>query len=289
MSLGFTGFDYDRASAIREDEVKLAALRQEPSSKTYLLFKDEIFIKDNNPLFKINEEGVFLGLFAGQARFATALTEKEASELKTYGYLTNDLRSLAVQNIMDEAHLAALASAKSLFHWHNTHKYCGSCGGETRMKKAGFQRDCPKCEAQHFPRTDPVVIMLPVKGDMCLMGRQARFPQGTYSALAGFMEPGESVEMAVKREIQEEVGIETGDVKLILNQPWPFPASLMLGCMAQATSQTLNIDYLELEDARWFSKEDCHMMLAKTHPQGFIAPPPLAIAHHLIKAFLDDK
>jgi len=131
--------------------------------------------------------------------------------------------------------------------------------------------------------------MLATEGGRCLMGRQARFAQGMYSALAGFIEPGETMEDAVRREIHEEAGIRTGRVTYLATQPWPFPASLMIGCLAEATSTTLDVDRTELEDARWFSKDDCRLMLSNAHPEGFICPPKMAIAHHLIRSWAIDQ
>ena len=136
---------------------------------------------------------------------------------------------------------------------------------------------------QHFPRTDPVVIMLAVDGDDCLLGRQPRFPKGMYSALAGFVEPGETIEAAVRREILEEAGVACGAVRYFASQPWPFPSSLMIGCFAEARSRAIAIDRTELEDARWFSREETLALLEKRHPDGLAAPIPMAIAHHLMK------
>ena len=139
------------------------------------------------------------------------------------------------------------------------------------------------CKALHFPRTDPVVIMLAVDGDACLLGRQPRFPKGMYSALAGFLEPGETIEASVRREIKEETGVICGAIQYFASQPWPFPASLMIGCFAQAESRSLEIDRLELEDARWFSREEARALIERRHPDGLSAPTPMAIAHHLLK------
>ena len=135
----------------------------------------------------------------------------------------------------------------------------------------------------HFPRTDPVVIMLAVDGDDCLLGRQPRFPKGMYSSLAGFVEPGETIEAAVRREILEESGVVCGEVRYFASQPWPFPSSLMIGCFAEARSRAVAVDRTELEDARWFSRAETRELLERRHPAGLAAPIPMAIAHHLIK------
>ena len=176
-----------------------------------------------------------------------------------------------------------LAAAKALMHWHARHRFCSNCGAPTEVAVAGWRRDCPVCKAMHFPRTDPVVIMLAVDGDACLLGRQPRFPKGMYSALAGFVEPGETIEAAVRREIREEAGVACGAVQYFASQPWPFPASLMIGCFAEAESRSLEVDRVELEDARWFSRDEAIALLERRHPDGLTAPTPMAIAHHLLK------
>jgi NAD+ diphosphatase len=156
------------------------------------------------------------------------------------------------------------------------------------MASAGYRRDCPACGAQHFPRTDPVAIMLVTDGERCLLGRQPRFPAGMYSCLAGFIEPGETIEDAVRREIREEAGIRVGPVTYLASQPWPFPASLMIGCRGEALTTDIVREEEELEDCRWFSLDEARAMLASTHPDGLLAPNPIAIAHHLLKAFVEE-
>ena len=176
-----------------------------------------------------------------------------------------------------------LAAAKALMHWHAHHRFCANCGALTDVAVAGWRRDCKVCKATHFPRTDPVVIMLAVDGDACVLGRQPRFPKGMYSALAGFVEPGETIEAAVRREIWEEAGVACGAVQYFASQPWPFPASLMIGCFAEARDRSLKVDQVELEDARWFTREEAVALLEKRHPDRLAAPTPVAIAHHLLK------
>jgi NAD+ diphosphatase len=175
-----------------------------------------------------------------------------------------------------------------MLDWHQRHRFCANCGERSRVSSAGWRRDCAACGAQHFPRVDPVVIMLAVDGDRCLLGRQPRFAVGMYSALAGFLEPGETIESAVRREIMEEAGISCGEVTYFASQPWPFPSSLMIGCFAQARDTDIVVDLTELEDARWFSRAEVAQMLADTHPGGMSSPKPFAIAYHLMKAFVED-
>jgi NAD+ diphosphatase len=198
-----------------------------------------------------------------------------------------DMRSIAMQGLVDPATVAILGQAKAMAHWHARHGFCANCGQPSRIAVAGWRRDCPSCHAQHFPRTDPVVIMLAVDGERCLLGRQARFPKNMYSALAGFLEPGETVEEAVRREIREEAGIVCDEVRYLASQPWPFPASLMIGCLARAASFDITLDDEELEEARWFPREEVRAMYEKRHPDGLLAPNPMAIAHHLLKFWLE--
>src|SRR5262249_46686422 len=194
-----------------------------------------------------------------------------------------DLRSIAVQGRVAEEHLPPLAEAKALLTWHARHRFCAVCGAATAPVEGGWRRHCPSCQSEHFPRTDPVVIMLVVDGERCLLGRQARFLPGMWTCLAGFVEPGENIEEAVRREILEEACIRVGRVVYFASQPWPFPMSLMIGCHAQATSTEIVVDLTELEGARWFDRDSVAKMLMKQHPEGLTTPPPVAIAHHIIR------
>src|SRR5262249_55827145 len=166
-----------------------------------------------------------------------ALPRESVDTLKgNSDYVVTDLRSVAVQGMVDDDHLGQLAEAKAMLLWHRRHRFCANCGAASTMTQGGWRRDCPSCEAQHFPRTDPVVIMLAISGDRCLLGRQARFLTGMWSCLAGFLEPGETIEAAVRRETREEAGIACGKVTYFASQPSPVPMSLMIGCHAQASS-----------------------------------------------------
>ena len=215
---------------------------------------------------------------------ATAFSTAEFSSRRAATISSSiDLRSIAAGGLVPADQASMLASAKALMHWHARRRFCSNCGQLTEVSAAGWRRECKNCGMQHFPRTDPVVIMLAVDGDDCLLGRQPRFPKGMYSALAGFVEPGETIEAAVRREILEESGIACGEVRYFASQPWPFPSSLMIGCFAQASSRALAIDRTELEDARWFSRAETLALLERRHPDGLAAPIPMAIAHHLLK------
>jgi NAD+ diphosphatase len=225
---------------------------------------------------------ILLGVTPEGPRFAgSALADVErAEDIKAI-----DLRSLAIQGALDLGDLAALAQARSYLYWHAGNRFCGRCGGELAMLRGGVSRICKNCGTEFFPRVDPVVIMLAVDGERCLLGRQPRFAPGMYSALAGFLEPGETIEEAVRREVKEEAGIAIGRVAYHSSQAWPFPSSLMIGCHAEALSATVERDAAELEDCRWFSREEVQLMLSDTHPEGLKTPPRMAIAHQLIATF----
>jgi NAD+ diphosphatase len=200
-----------------------------------------------------------------------------------------DLRSIAIQGLVAAEHLPPLAEAKAMLHWHARHRFCSNCGTATDLVEGGWKRLCPACKGEHFPRTDPVVIMLAVRGDRGLLGRSGRFAATMWSCLAGFVEPGESVEDAVRRETLEEAGIRCGRVRYLFTQPWPFPMSLMIGCHAEALNDDITMDRNELVDARWFTKEECAAMLLRRHPEKLTTPPPVAIAHHIIREWVESE
>jgi NAD+ diphosphatase len=193
------------------------------------------------------------------------------------------LRPILLEGRLPAVEVSRFAQARSLVHWHARHGFCANCGVKTVMQDAGYRRHCSTCQTDHFPRTDPVVIMVAVHDNAILLGRQSAWPAGMYSALAGFMEPGETIEQAVCRETLEEAGVRLTDVHYVASQPWPFPASLMIGVIGEAAERTLTVDKTELEDARWFPIVEARQMLARTHPGQLYAANPYAIAHHLIK------
>jgi NAD+ diphosphatase len=197
-----------------------------------------------------------------------------------------ELRAIMTRLSPRDAEIAA--TARAILTWHSTHGFCARCGAKSTVTEAGWQRDCAACGGRHFPRTDPVVIMLITHGDEVLVGRSPFWPEGMYSLLAGFVEPGETVEAAVRREVLEEAGIVVGRVDYLSSQPWPYPASLMLGCKGVALSQDITVDPEELEDARWISRDEMLVVHAGQHPQ--IAPARKgAIAHFLIENWLSDQ
>jgi len=315
FGFSFHGNPLDRVSERREDADFLAALRARPDARALLIAREmPIFAKGEHPepllpVTTIAALGgarleVLLGLEPSGAPVFAALLPDSAVEQRadnSDGFLDRrelfvpgrddlelvDLRSIAVQGLLPSETIAILGQAKAVTHWHARHGFCPNCGAPTRVAAAGWRRECEVCKTHHFPRTDPVVIMLAVDGERCLLGRQARFPKRMYSALAGFVEPGETIEEAVRREIHEEARIDCGAVAYVASQPWPFPASLMIGCLAQAKSREIVIDGLELEDARWFEREEVRAMFEKRHPEGLAAPNPMAIAHHLLRFWLN--
>lgn len=205
------------------------------------------------------------------------------------GFRYTDYRSIYIAGMLDEGAIGALAQGAALLAWHRSHKHCSRCGAESEMADGGYKRICPNCEAQHFPRTDPVVIMLTVSkdGDRALLGRSPHFPDGMYSCLAGFVEPGETLEDAVRRETREEAGVAVGAVLYHASQPWPFPYSMMIGMYGQAESDAIVVDD-ELDDARWFSRDEVRQMIAGTHVDGLRMPPRGAIAWRLVEDWVND-
>jgi NAD+ diphosphatase len=314
--VGFTGSHLDRAGNPRRDPAWLAGQRARPDARFLVLRELKTLVDISAKPARIAWVDrawadahaalpcIFLGLDAdGLPHFALdADTAGDAAALHAETTKYIDVRSIAAQLQPQEA--AVLAQARSLVDWHQRHGFCAQCGSRTEAADAGYMRKCTSesCGAQHFPRTDPVVIMLAVRRDeetgeeMVLMGRQSRMPPGMYSALAGFMEPGESLEEAVRREIMEESGIRTGHVRYLISQPWPFPSSLMIGCIAEATSQEITVDATELDDARWFRRSELPAMLERgkqrlpteqlTADEPPWMPPPLSLAHQIARLWL---
>ncbi|MDR5782838.1 NAD(+) diphosphatase [Caballeronia sp. LZ065] len=295
-AIGFTLDPLDRVSQKRDDDAFVATLRDDPATR-FLLFVNNVplFKRANghDPLFDTREaarfgtplQSVFLGREADRRSLFARSFEEGAAELAGEGVEAVELRPVAMQGLVSPLMISALGEARSMLDWHRRHGFCANCGQPTDSAGAGWRRICGHCHAQHFPRVDPVVIMLVTDGERCLLGRQPQFLPGMYSALAGFIEPGETFEHAVYREVLEEAGIRCTDVRYYASQPWPFPSSLMIGCFARATETEIVVDQKELEDARWFTRAEVAGMLDGTHPQGLSAPKPFAIAHHLLKAF----
>lgn len=291
----------DRLGMRRDDADFVKTLFLSPTTRHIVLSGDVPCLRETkeglSPFFTKAEaqalgrlqEPVLLGADEAGAIFAQQLDEPLPESAQNGASVQMDLRSLAVQGLLPASHLGALAEAKSLLHWHARHGFCANCGARTQIASAGWKRICEACKAQHFPRTDPVVIMLILDGERCLVGRQSRFNPGMYSALAGFVEPGETIEAAVRREVAEEAAIAVGQVAYHASQPWPFPASLMIGCFGQALSSEITVETSELEDARWLTRDEVRAIFAGTHPQGLVSPNRIAIAWHLLKAFAEGR
>jgi NAD+ diphosphatase len=285
----------DRLSENREADAVATALADR-TARFYLFRGGDTLLKPAtppDPLFTLDEarqygfdaaEAILLGWTANGPRLTGTIAEERDID-STVAPINQ--RALAVDGIVSTDHLGGLAQARALNNWHARHGFCSVCGTKSAIANGGLRRDCPACGAQHFPRTDPVVIMLAVHGERCLLGRQPHFAAGSYSCLAGFMEPGETIEDAVRRETAEEAGITIGRVRYHASQPWPFPSSLMIGCHAEALTTDIVRDETELEDCRWFDRDEARLMLAGTHPDVLKTPPPMAIANHIIRAWAE--
>ena len=294
--LAFSHFDLNRDDHARADAAFLDAAFSSAAALSYIVAGEAVILGRGEPLQPLFatadlplpeaiQTRVFLGLEGEAPRFAVyydgAAGEKLAARPALAGF---GLRQIGIERLVGPAHLGALGAARALFNWHASHRFCSSCGQPSVVGHGGWRRDCPACKALHFPRTDPVVIMLAVRGEHCLLGRQPRFPQGNYSCLAGFCEPGETIEDAVRREVFEEAGIRTARVRYVASQPWAFPNSLMIGCVTEATSTTIAMDETEMEDVRWFTRDEARAILAGEH-ETVRAPASFAIARHILKAW----
>lgn len=283
----------DRAALARRDAGWLRERLDDPESRFLPLWKLDVLIKCESSSLAWarralcdsadTEVGpVLLGLRDGVAHFAVDLSPvvDPIDALGLDGVASfEDLRAAAMQLDVEEAGI--VAQARSLVQWHSTHRFCARCGERTASVQAGAWRVCGSCKVEHFPRVNPVAIMLVVDGERCLLGRQRGWPEGMYSALAGFIEPGETMEAAVRREVLEESGVTVGDVRYVTSQPWPFPCSLMMGCVAEAETTAVTVDDEELEDVQWFDREQVRRACAFDPGAGLMLPPKMAIGHYL--------
>ena len=299
----FAGNPLNRASEKRLEANWIESRLRDPSSLIFPMWRLEPFLlgpENSAPPIQLGllkpgltdalaADGapcIFLGLDGDRAVFALDISaaDNPAKEgpLAGLGFF-RDARAAGQMVSIKEA--AIIAQAKALIDWHQRHGFCPKCGAPTRLMDAGYRRLCDKCNSEHFPRVDPVVIMLATDGDACLVGRGKLFPQGMFSALAGFIEPGETIEEAVRRELMEEASVKVGEVSYWATQPWPFPSSLMIGCFAKATSRDVKVDLSELAEVRWIERKVARELIEGKRVDGIMVPPPIAIAHHLIKAF----
>ncbi|MEO9168572.1 MAG: NAD(+) diphosphatase [Aestuariivirga sp.] len=277
--MAFISSPLNRQANHRRDENWLAARKADPKAKFIQMFGDGVRMSGKKPNLA-RPVGQQTLIFLGEdhkARPWFAFSAPAEGELM-------GVRGLMMAYTVPRDTLSIIAQARSLLHWHERHDFCANCGSKTEMSDAGYRRHCATCKTDHFPRTDPVVIMAVRHGGKLLLGRQKAWVADQYSAIAGFMEPGETMEQAVAREVLEETGITVGKVHYIATQPWPFPSSLMIGCVAEAASSTIVLDEKELEAARWFDFADVRLMLEHKHPSGLHASHPWAIAHTVIKA-----
>ncbi len=282
LDLAFVSSPLDRNANNRTNADFMKARRRDPNTMVLQLAGDTVRM-DNASLFTANDapqtEAIYLGEdLNNQAWFARAVAPNEDFK---------PLRGLMIEASLPAAEISILAHARSILHWHDSHGFCAKCGAKSQMADAGYRRHCEACTADHFPRTDPVVIMVVRHQGRFLLGRQAAWAPGMFSALAGFMEPGETIEAAMRREVLEEAGIRVGKVSYVTSQPWPFPSSLMIGLLGDAENSEIIVDPKELETARWFERSEIESMFDGTHPEGLTASHPYAIAHHIIKAALD--
>jgi NAD+ diphosphatase len=273
----FAGPGLDRADVLRGEPAKLEALAQSPEARQ-LVWADGLPALDAEGRLvweEVSDAALFLGLDGERPCFSPI------------GAGGGDLRAqFGALGYLSAAEAPVFAAAVSLASWHRRHGFCANCGQPSAIVRGGWSRQCGACGAEHYPRVDPVVIMLAQKDGRVLLGRQPRFPPGRYSALAGFVEVGESLEAAVARELFEEAGVRATDVRYVASQPWPFPSSLMIACLSSTADEEIVIDTTELEDARWFSRDEVEAALAGAPDAAFIAPPPFAIAHSLLAHWL---
>lgn len=300
----FTGNPLNRASEKRTDANWIEAKRRDPTSLILPMWRLEPFLMEPKRPESPVELGllepeiadsiaggggpcIFLGLDGERAIFALDVSQADdPASARPLAGLGHFREARAAAQLVSIKHAALIAQAKSMIDWHQRHGYCPRCGAPTQMMDAGYRRLCGKCNAEHFPRVDPVVIMLATYGEECLVGRGKQFPPGMFSALAGFIEPGETVEEAVRRELAEEASVRVGEVTYYATQPWPFPSSLMIGCFAKAESREVKVDENELAEVRWLERARARDLIeGRSLKDGIRLPPPIAIAYHLIRTW----
>jgi NAD+ diphosphatase len=272
----FSGPGLDRADLLRAKPERLAELAARDDAMQ-LAWSDGLPLLDERGQLvwePMSAPALFLGLDGDSPRFASLPSASPSGV--AFGLLAQ----------LDEGDAPLFACALSLANWHGRHGHCSVCGQASDIVRGGWSRRCPGCGAEHFPRSDPVVIMLAEHDGRLLLGRQPHYPPDRFSALAGFVEPGETIEAAVARELKEEAGIAVADVRYVASQPWPFPSSLMIGCRARALDERLTVDFTELDDARWFTRAEVAAALAGEENAAFLPPPRFAIARTLLDDWL---
>ena len=308
-SVTFGGSGLDRAAEMRGDSDALAA---RDTARACVFWRGKILLDANDRVMRLpmthailqdrSDDLIFLGRENEQLLFAADISRwlPEGFDPDAPISLLDDTRHVhracidggfadirMSMTLLSARDAEVAATGKAVMEWHRSHGFCAKCGQKSEIKMGGWQRDCPACGTHHFPRTDPVVIMLITHGNAVLMGRSPGWPEGMYSLLAGFIEPGETIEAAVRREVFEEAGVRVGEVSYLASQPWPFPASLMFGCAGEAVSHEIKIDPVEIEDALWVTREEMADIFAGQHPK--IKPARKgAIAHFLLENWLAD-
>ena len=303
----FSGNPLDRGETQRRDEEWISKTAQDPNSRFLPMWGPKVLITEHSEhsvhglgwltmqdlkQAGINSTVMLLGMLDGTAYYAVDLSQQETAGEQLEGlngYYFEDARNAAEQ-LLTGPDAGILAQGRAQINWHNRHGFCSVCGHETIVQRGGQKRVCPACKAEHFPRVDPVIICLVTDGERCLLGqsrgRLARMNR--YSALAGFVDQGESIEEAVAREIMEEAGLQVRNVRYHSSQPWPFPSSLMMGCHAEAATTEINMDPEEMTDVKWFGRQEVLQALAGKN-ENLLLPGPVAIAHHLIKTWANGE
>ena len=303
----FSGNPLDRGETQRRDEEWISKTAQDPNSRFLPMWGPKVLITEHSEhsvhglgwltmqdlkQAGINSTVMLLGMLDGTAYYAVDLSQQETAGEQLEGlngYYFEDARNAAEQ-LLTGPDAGILAQGRAQINWHNRHGFCSVCGHETIVQRGGQKRVCPACKAEHFPRVDPVIICLVTDGERCLLGqsrgRLARMNR--YSALAGFVDQGESIEEAVAREIMEEAGLQVRNVRYHSSQPWPFPSSLMMGCHAEAATTEINMDPEEMTDVKWFGRQEVLQALAGEN-ENLLLPGPVAIAHHLIKTWANGE
>jgi len=288
----FTGYPLDRADALRKQPAALAGLFEHPGARVLPMWRGKPAVTEAPAGAWVSSDRLaaepLVRLFLGRAddgapHFAVGFDPAIDAPTLAEGAFA-DLRPVAARLSLDDA--ALIGTARSVLAWHRTHRFCANCGSASEVTCGGWKRRCPSCAREHFPRVEPVVIALVTHRGRVLLGRGPKWPERFFSCLAGFVEPGETVGDATRREVREEAGLEVGDVTYLFGQPWPFPASLMLGVQAEATDDRVTVDGEEIAEARWFSRDDVVTMLAGDHPD-VMAPFSMAVAHHLLRHWVD--
>lgn len=290
--MAFAGGRLDHLEDMR-DVTSLRGFLKDPNARTLMLIDGKPAVREDGSLKTLHPDEIvgktimapgliFLGRDRVGPVFACLLDgPQNLSPAESF----QEMRFIAGR--LDGKSLAIAGRAKSLFDWHGSHRFCSACGNESQADGGGMSRKCPVCSTEHFPRVNPVAIMLVLNGDDCLLGRTAGWPDGAYSALAGFVSPGETLEEGCLREIKEEVGLNAHSVRYVFSQPWPFPSQLMMGLICETDQRHLAINKKEIEDARWFSKDTVRDVFDKKS-DAFLRPPSFTIAHQLLRHWLSE-